>query len=389
MLPAVENSGFFLARLTKAMAEENKLLKRACKELWEKEKICPKAKANWNLEQYKGSSNSSSLQLYQKLASLYKLNDSAAFEFLRKVSILLESEESLRNLVICAEMRKESRSESSEPLPLTPVQKLSHPQIQPESIARAMRSQQDKKHEEKIMAQDGSDITKNDSSLAFDPYASLEFHSDIVLQKFIRSNFDVETQDIDLVCILCQENIKIGESVFQSCRCSAGICIDCARRGIARSEGTYHVEHIEIKCCSCKAQTFFAVTNADDAQEFEEDLIEIAEKSYHEEKKHNQSQIDYYVDLYNKVAEPFVASHGEVNKKHKFVDTFEAEELYRWKVTKKHHVIKCMIARLQVQSMLHELYAFVKDTYILMPFNNFRHTKWHWMKKMRRKICYI
>jgi hypothetical protein len=348
ILPAVEDSGSFLAGLTKAMAEENSLLKKACKELWKKEEICPRARANWNLEQYKVSSNSSSLQLYRKLASLYKLNDSEAFKFFRKVSILLESEESLRNLVICAELRRKSESKSSEALPLTPEQKLSHPQIQPESIARAMRSQQNKKNEEKVMAQDDSDIAKNDSIIAFDPYASLEFHSDIVLQKFIRSNFDVETKDIDLACNICKENITIGESVFQSCRCSAGICLDCARGVIAQSEGTYHVEQIGIKCCSCNAETFFAVTNAADAQDLEEILIEIAEKSYHEGKKHNQRHIDYYVDFYDKVAGPFVASHGEVNKRHNFVHTFDEEELYRWRASKKYHVIKCMIARLQV-----------------------------------------
>jgi hypothetical protein len=356
VLPIVEDSGSFLKGLTKAMNEEKRLLKNACSYL----KICDTAKKYWKLEQYKESYNSSSLQLYQKLASSFKLDDSKAFDFLRKVNIMLDSEECLRTKVIRAAMRKEAKLTTNEPLPKTPVQKLSHPQILPESIAQAMRSQQNKLHQEEITAQndggvasdknssDNKKIISDSGSTGSDPYALLEFHSDVVLQKFVNSNFNIETKDIDLKCILCEESIKKGETVLQNCRCSAGVCVNCARCIIAESEGTYKDEHIGIKCCSCKEKTFFVVTNAVEAQDHEESLIEIAKQSYHEEKKSKQSQLDYYVDFYNKVAEPFIASHGEVNKKYNFVHTFIEEELLRWSNSRKYNVITCMIARLQV-----------------------------------------
>lgn len=197
-----------------------------------------------------------------------------------------------------------------------------HPQIKPESIARAIRV------------------------IDSDPYALLEFYTDNVLQTFINCDYDLETKDIDARCIICMENIRKGETVLLICRCSGGMCANCARGVISNTEGTYQKEPIGIKCSTCGIKTFYAVSEAILAQEHENSLIEIAESEYIKDEKKTKSS-KYYIDFYHKIAERFRESYGDLLNMKNYLHEFSWKEQDEMKYSKKFDVLKCMIARLQ------------------------------------------
>ena len=115
--------------------------------------------------------------------------------------------------------------------------------------------------------------------LPLGPLTAIEFKNDYALERIANG------MHIDSKCVVCESQIKPNESVLFTCKCCIVQCKRCVTLAIGLRTDTYREEPVGIKCPICRQNSYGTVTNAEKAINDENILVSQAMRRMYPESK--------------------------------------------------------------------------------------------------------
>ena len=113
--------------------------------------------------------------------------------------------------------------------------------------------------------------------LPLGPLTAIEFKNDYALERIANG------KDIDSTCVVCQTQMKPHESVLFTCKCCKMQCKQCVTITIGLHADTYREESVGIKCSICRQFSYGTVTSTERAINEENILVSQAIKRMYPE----------------------------------------------------------------------------------------------------------